>query len=113
MRGSILTALVAAGSYLCAQSGCSSQCPPCENNFISGIQGHGSYQGRTIYNVYVDTSWGASQPTVSQNAQTAMTAWNNQMDANSCYGRPYINFWLQPTGTSSLADITITEVAFH
>ena len=65
------------GSIL-GQSACSGQCPPCANNYASNLSGaHGKYQGRTIYNVYVDTTWGASQTAVANAAQTAMTAWNN------------------------------------
>lgn len=102
--------LLGSRSGLLAQSGCSGQCPPCANNYSSNLSTtHGTYQGRTIYNVYVDTTWGASQSRVANAAQTAMTAWNNQMDPNSCNGRPYINFWFQPTTSSAAADITITE----
>src|ERR1700761_6349328 len=97
---------------LFVQSGCSGQCPPCVNNYSSNLSStHGTYQGRTIFNVYVDTTWGASQSQVAGAAQTAMTAWNNEQDPNSCNGRPYINFWLQPTTSSAAADITITEGA--
>jgi hypothetical protein len=108
--GLLSLALLLGPAALRAQSGCSGQCPPCANNYSSNLSTtHGTHQGRVNYNVYVDTTWGASQPQVANAAQTAMTAWNNQQDPNSCNGRPYINFWLQPTSSSAAADITITE----
>lgn len=86
---------------LSAQTACSGQCPPCANNYSSNIYTANTQNGRQVYLVYVDTTWGTSQAQVASADQTAMKAWNDTPDPNSCNGRPYINFYFNPTPTSA------------
>lgn len=95
---------------LLAFSQCATSCPPCFNNESPG-SGHGTYNQRTLLNVFIDGSWGNPTNTnVWNGVNDAINKWNNAADQNSCYGRPYINYWFQINQQdSSQADVVVTS----
>ena len=113
----VTTVLLAALATATVQGQCTSQCPPCKDNFTP-ISDHGQYNGRNLVYVFIDSSWdnppgsGQTDTNVYNAVSDAITAWNNTRDANSCNGRPYINYWLQLNqGNGSAADIKVVKGA--
>jgi hypothetical protein len=89
---------------------CATTCPPCFNNESPG-SGHGTYNQRTLLYVYIDSSWGnPTSANVWNGVNDAISKWNNTADQNSCYGRPYIDYWFQINqANGSQADVVITQ----
>src|ERR1017187_8715182 len=79
---------------------CSGQCPPCFTNETE-TSGHGTSHQRTLLYVFIDNTLstppgsGTTNTNIYNGVVDAINKWNNTADANSCYGRPYINFWFQ------------------
>lgn len=112
-----LLAILASMSAVFVHAQCSGQCPPCNNGY-PGVApvGHGQSNGRTILNVFIDSSWDTAPGshvtnTVIYNATNdAINAWNNTQDPNGCSGSNNIGFWLQLNqANQSQADITISQ----
>lgn len=98
-----------------AQAQCTSQCPPCKNNFTP-ISDNGQSHGRNLVYVFIDSSWdnpagsGQTDTNIYNAVTDAIAAWNIAQDANSCNGRSSTNYWLQLNqSNSSRADIKIIK----
>ena len=111
MGASLLVAVLLPG----AMSGqCTGQCPPCDK-ISAPITDHGTYDGRYVVNIFIDSSWdnpagsGNIDPTLNTAVTDAINAWNNAIDANGCFGSTSLTYWLKLTQNETLSDITVVK----
>ena len=108
--------------YLLFQCGtlfsqCAGQCPHCNQYTGYDRTGHGTQNSKTIYNVFIDSTWddspGHTTPVVYNGVSDAINAWNSKQAASSCYGGNTIPYVLQLNqgGGTAQADIVIEKVS--
>jgi hypothetical protein len=102
--------LALALSAVALNAQCTSQCPPCKNNYTP-FPGRGT--SGNVVNVYIDSSWnvgGSPDPHIVNPTNDAIAAWNSATDSNNCNGHSGIKYVLTANQNSTVADITIKQV---
>lgn len=112
-RTAFLCTLSMGVAIVSAQGQCSSQqCPPCNTAFTPYSATHGKNNGRTIVNIYVDTSWyagGVIDPGLESALTNAISMWNSATDPNNCWGMNTLAYWLEQTYSAAQGDIKIIK----